>query len=156
MALDACERQQMKIAELAPRTIEALREMSPSWLDIGNPIDIWPAVSKLGLPFGETLKKGLRLLLADPGVDAALLITGAWLEGSSYPLSRVIQEVTAEFGDKPLVCSLFEGWISSTRVADVEEKLGEDRNVVFLPSLDRAVSALSRLAEYSEFCQREE
>ena len=87
----------LELAELASDTIRRIKELSPPWMPIGNPMDIWPALMKNGLEF--TYKAALEGMLADPGVDGVVCIaTAPFLPDHSFlDASSVILETAATF-----------------------------------------------------------
>ena len=68
-AADAIAAHGLELADLAPATREALREMLPAEAAVANPVDMLPSA----LP--ETYRRALELVIADPGVDATVVIT---------------------------------------------------------------------------------
>ncbi|KXB01975.1 hypothetical protein AKJ44_01710 [candidate division MSBL1 archaeon SCGC-AAA261F17] len=70
MAIDAFEQFGLEMAELSDETLKPIREMSPDWLEIGNPVDIWPAL--MGGP-ERAHKVALKALLEDENVKGILL-----------------------------------------------------------------------------------
>lgn len=149
ITLDACQLYRLDMTELSPQTRTRIAAMSPSWLSIGNPVDIWPAIMNAKIPLPEALIEGYEALLADPEVDAALLIVGAFFQEIVTPLSRLILGVVDAFREKPIVCCVYGPYFQEV----AEELEGSGKTVVF-PSPERAVRALARLAQYSEFRRR--
>lgn len=75
-AVDALSQAGLDIANLSKKTEAAIGELNPSWLEVDNPVDIWAASMKGG--FRETCQKVVRILLADPKIDAVVLCTNAY------------------------------------------------------------------------------
>jgi len=70
MAVDAAEVFGLKIAEISEETKKVVQELSPQWLPIGNPLDIWPGLMK------DPKKmhiESLKAVLEDENVDGALM-----------------------------------------------------------------------------------
>ena len=44
MSSDGLERYGLELASLSPGTIRKVAELSPHWMPLGNPLDIWPAI----------------------------------------------------------------------------------------------------------------
>lgn len=61
----------LALAALSEETLQALREIYPPWMPPANPVDIWPAIEKVGplRGYGVTL----QALLEDPGVHGIFL-----------------------------------------------------------------------------------
>ncbi|OPX36219.1 MAG: hypothetical protein B1H13_14920 [Desulfobacteraceae bacterium 4484_190.3] len=49
IATDALERNGLELAHLSEQTIRKAADLSPEWMPLGNPLDIWPAVMKHGM-----------------------------------------------------------------------------------------------------------
>jgi len=150
MALDACDEYGLKAATLSAETLQKLREMLPAWLEVKNPVDIFPAIMAAKNK-GEVLMRSVEAVLSDENVDALLLIAGTWLEEVTPPLSDVLK-AAGRFG-KPVVWCPYLGWAFDVSVEDVEQKLKEKgvENVATLPTPERAVRALAALRRYAEF-----
>ncbi len=67
-AVDALEAAGLVLAALDPATTTALQTLLPPAASVGNPVDMLAGASP------EQYAESLRLLLADPGVDSALVI----------------------------------------------------------------------------------
>ncbi len=64
----------LAVADLSPSAREALQKFFPDWMPVNNPVDVWPAMEK-NLVKGINVYSGaLKAVLADPGVDAVLLL----------------------------------------------------------------------------------
>ena len=151
ISVDACARYNLEVAELSPATVRKLKDKSPSWLKLGNPLDFWALMLTSTDTFGEKLRAILIEVLSDRRVDALVLIAGVWFEGLSPPITKIIEEVTDTFADKPIAWCTYEGWLFDIRADELTEKLEKvGKGAVFF-SPDRAIRALARLAEYSEF-----
>jgi acetyltransferase len=70
MSVDAAEEFGLRIAEISEETKKVVQERSPSWLPIGNPVDIWPGLMKD--PGGMHLDS-LKAVLEDENVDGVLM-----------------------------------------------------------------------------------
>jgi acetyltransferase len=99
LAVDSLEARGLRLATLSPHTCDALRSVAPAAASIENPVDVLagsgPAVYGLAL----------NALLADPNVDAVVVIVGPqdWFLPTS--LAEVIGE-TASLYRKPVLASL--------------------------------------------------
>ncbi|MEM1515512.1 MAG: CoA-binding protein [Thermoproteota archaeon] len=103
MAIDAAEEFGLKMAEISEETKKAVQELSPPWLPIGNPIDIWPGL--MGGP--EKMHRSvLKAVLEDPNVDGILLSIhvsdySGWPIGA-YGHVEAIRELAPQY-DKPVI-----------------------------------------------------
>ncbi|MDD5223755.1 MAG: CoA-binding protein [bacterium] len=58
----------MELAKFSPETMKKIKTVFPEWMDPENPVDLYPAIEKLGpIPPVNT---SLEAAMADPGVDA--------------------------------------------------------------------------------------
>jgi acyl-CoA synthetase (NDP forming) len=76
--------------------------ISASWIKIGNPIDIWPAVQTVGLEkaYGEAIEVAMQ----DEGVDAVIpVFLGMKEEPTDY--LRFARELVRKEYQKPLLFS---------------------------------------------------
>jgi acyl-CoA synthetase (NDP forming)/GNAT superfamily N-acetyltransferase len=69
LAADACVRSGLTVAELSPRTREALARLLPASASTHDPVDTTAVVSE------ETFARCLDLVRADEGVDAVIAVT---------------------------------------------------------------------------------
>ena len=65
---DHLARRGMTLSPLSPSTIQKLREILPPWMEPANPVDIWPAIERVGRV--RAYGAALQALAADPLVDA--------------------------------------------------------------------------------------
>jgi acetyl coenzyme A synthetase (ADP forming)-like protein len=68
LCADACESAGLALAPLAAETVASLRELLPAEASLSNPIDM------LGSAVGVTYERVLPVVLADPGVDAVIVL----------------------------------------------------------------------------------
>ncbi|MBK9034812.1 MAG: acetate--CoA ligase family protein [Myxococcales bacterium] len=68
MAADACESHGLEVPELAPATVAALREFLPPEASVRNPVDMIASATP------AAYERALPLLLADPNVDAVIVL----------------------------------------------------------------------------------
>lgn len=155
MAIDGCEEYRLNVAELSPKTKEKMVDISPEWLAINNPVDIWPAMGISKRPFGDVLRTTIESILDDKNMDAVLLIVGAWFESISPPFSEIALGIADKFKDKPIAWAPYEGWLYNITVRDIEEKVKEHEGVAVFSSPKRALRALSKLADYSGFLRED-
>ena len=66
VAADHLERRGMSLASLSGKTLRTLKAVFPDWMEPRNPVDLWPAVEKIGR---EAYKVALEALSDDPAVD---------------------------------------------------------------------------------------
>src|SRR5439155_14655093 len=98
LCADACEAAGLSLPQLAPSTCEAVRAIVPVEASLANPVDM------LGSATAQTYERVLPLVLADPGVDAAIVLfvppVVAGAEEVAAAISRALE--TAGTRDKPV------------------------------------------------------
>jgi len=100
-AVDACIRNGLEIAELAPATKARIKTVYPDWWKVRSTVDVWTAVETSG--FEATYTTVLKAVLEDGGVDAVVLIMAAvdWLPGKDTP--SLFAGIRKAFPDKPIM-----------------------------------------------------
>jgi acetate---CoA ligase (ADP-forming) len=139
IATDAIAAQGLTLAEFSPATLEGLSAMLPSAASLHNPVDI------LGGATSRMYAGCLRLLLADPGVDAVLvIIPPPPVETAEADAEAVIPLIQS--ASKPAVIALMGG--------DTLARAAELFKLARIPAYrfgERAVSALAALARRAEY-----
>ena len=94
---DECISGGMSLAQLAPSTLEKLREIVPSFGSLLNPIDVTASV------FNETtlMQRALQVIVDDPNVDCLALISASLQGELAHSIAQGIVEVM-EKTTKPL------------------------------------------------------
>jgi acyl-CoA synthetase (NDP forming) len=70
VASDRLDHYGMVLAHLSEETIKRLKGIFPEWMDARNPVDLWPAIERVG---PEAYRVALEALLDDSGVDGIYL-----------------------------------------------------------------------------------
>jgi acyl-CoA synthetase (NDP forming) len=134
-ASDACEEVGLRLAALGEPTTRELRELvAAAGTSVRNPVDIGMVILDATRIYGGVL----RVALADPGVDAALVIGGdaadpqafseMLVEASRKEGKPVLHVISGDYGPNPT-----GGYLA-------------DHGVAFAPSGERALRAYARLA----------
>lgn len=149
MAGDALEKHGLKLASLSERTICTLKDLSPRWMPLGNPLDIWPAAMKHGLRKVYALLLGE--VLADGNVDGVLCITLApqlpdfdFLDVSEQ-LTRAADEAT----EKPVA-----GWLYGPDVAGIATRFEDGKRITIYRTFERAAWSLALLRGRRQFFKK--
>ena len=151
VSADACARYNMEMSKLSPATMRKLKDMSPSWFRVGNPVDFWPIFMATGGTIVGTLRTVLSEVLNDHQVDALVLFAGAFFDLASPSMTEVIIDMVDAFPNKPIIWCPYEGWQYEVSAAEVAEKLEAVGKAAVFNGTERAVRALSKLADYSEY-----
>ncbi len=147
IVLDLMERWGLEPAELSASTMGALQEISPPWLPLGNPMDIWPGLMKHGME--RVYSMTLKAALMDPNVDGVLCVAlGLGPEQRSrLDAIRVIQGLSEEF-DKPVAV-----WLYGQEAEDAHSRLQERGRAFGVPTLERGVRLLAYMSRYERWRQ---
>ena len=152
LAADACEAAGLEVPELSSATQEALRACLPAAAGVRNPVDMMAAAD------AATYQQALRILLADPDVDALIVVYTPTLVTTLDDIARGIAQVTAEPWDKPVVANL----VGTEGVPDAlrgDGRAGDGAAGHTVPSFafpETAAQALARAARYAEWRRRPE
>ena len=137
MAADAIENAGLDFAKLSEATKDKLRSFLPTAANVNNPVDI------LGDAIAPTYSKALEAVLADEGVDAAVVLLTPQEMIDAAEAARVVVS-TAEKFDKPVMAS----FVGADRVAEGIEILQKNR-IPHYATPERAVEAVEVMAEYA-------
>ncbi len=149
IAADACGKYGLELVEFAEPTLRGLRALSPEWMGVGNPFDIWPGVSILGRPRTEVERVGLHCVLSDPGVHAAMMVMGAYDPHLGEELIPMVREVAEAFPVKPFVCFAY-----GPHFAAVRTSLESTGTTLAFPTPERAARALMHLRTRAAYLAR--
>ena len=144
IAADACQKEGLDLAEFSPATMEALREITPAWHRVRNPIDLWPAIERhwVETAYGRTIET----LLRDEGVDALIINLFAMPGWDTYVPDFDLLRAS---GKPVLFC--VEGNEESVREATTRI---ESQGFPVYPQVNRAIFALSYLSKYARLRAR--
>lgn len=147
MAIDACQSSGLEIAKVSQSTIDRLRTLYPSWQDVRNPADIWPAVmiAKKASLF-EVEKIVLETLLDDAGVDAVLCMLGAFISGLEVEFTKIVTQAAESHPGKPFVFHPYAGGFYS----EFKDELEKTNKTMVFSSPQRALRALKHLSDYAK------
>jgi acyl-CoA synthetase (NDP forming) len=142
MVIDALERYGLRLASLSADTIHAVAELSPSWMPLGNPLDIWPAVMKHGTR--KAYSTALRVVLNDPNVDGIICIALAPKipEFSFLDVSESLNEVVGESARKPVVA-----WVYGPNAEEISMRFECKKRIMTYPTLEMTAWSLSVLRD---------
>ena len=102
ISTDAIERSRLKMAQLDPGTVEALRKALPPAANVNNPVDV------LGDALPARYKEALKLVIADPGVQAVIVLMTPQAMTDVPGAAGVMIEAAAST-KKPVLAALMGG-----------------------------------------------
>jgi acetyltransferase len=97
---DLCERLGLAIPPLEPENTVKLQQISPSYIRMRNPVDIWAAASTKGVEFGY--REGMEIVVQDPNIDAVVPIL-MLTKDTGIPSFDFIGDLARQFPDKPIL-----------------------------------------------------
>ena len=139
IASDACQQEGLELAEFSPATVEALREITPAWHRVRNPVDLWPAIERNWVETAYGI--AIEALLSDEGADALIANLFAMPGWDAYIPNFDLLRAS---GKPVLFC--VEGNEESVREAVARI---EGQGFPVYSQVQRAVSALSHLGQYA-------
>ncbi len=137
MATDALIAAGGRLADLSPATLAALDEDLPPMWSRGNPVDV------LGDARSKRLARAAKLVLADEGVDAVLVILTPQAMTNPTTSAKAIGELAASTG-KPILAA----WIGGRTMQEGVDILGQ-LGVACYPTPEQAVRAFMTLVAYA-------
>jgi acetyltransferase len=151
MISDCLERHGFQLARLSSTVIDRVAALSPGWMPLSNPLDIWPAVMVHGA--GKAYAAALEAVLNDPGVDAVICVAIApFPEFSFLNVSETLNEVVAASNsEKPVI-----GWIYGPRIVDVQRQFEARNKIMIYPTVELAAQALAWLKERHKIITRDD
>jgi acetyl coenzyme A synthetase (ADP forming)-like protein len=138
LAADACEANGLELAPLSDETAAQLRTFLPAAASVGNPVDMIASAS------ADDYRRTIQFLLADPAIDAVLVIYIPVLPTEAENVAAAIRESALSTNGKPLIAT-FMG------ASGVPAPMG---SVPSFPFPERAVRALARSTTYAEWRRR--
>ncbi len=136
MATDALIARHGQLAALSQETIGKLNEVLPPFWSHGNPVDV------LGDAPPERYAEATRIVLDDPGVDAALVILTPQAMTDATGTARVIAELAGEVR-KPILAA----WMGGPAVQEGIRILNQAGVATYLTP-EQAVRAFMHLVHY--------
>lgn len=143
LAADACQKEGLELAEFSPATVEALREITPAWHRIRNPVDLWPAIERhwVDIAYGVAIEAVLR----DEGVDALVVSLFAMPRWETYTPDFDLLRAAG----KPVIFCV-EG--NEDLVRAVAARI-EGQGFPVYSGVNGAILALSYLSQHPRFAQ---
>lgn len=138
LAADACEASGLQLAPFSEETVTALRSFLPAAASVGNPVDMIASASP------EQYRRSLELLIADPAVDAVVVIYIPVLPTHAVDVAAAIREGSQQAGAKTVLATFMSAAGVPVRLAPVPA----------FPFPERAVNALAQATRYGEWKAR--
>jgi acyl-CoA synthetase (NDP forming) len=135
---DLCTRLGLDVPEIEPATAARLQEISPAFVRMRNPVDIWASASVHGVEFGY--REGMDAVLKDPNIDAVVPIL-MLTEDTGIPSYDFILDLKNRYPDK-LVMVTFS---ADKKYMDECKNYLEPRGVPTFPEIEQPFEVFSIL-----------
>jgi len=146
MALDAMRNTKLHAGRLSPSTRGKIGKLAPDWLSVSNPVDFWPIVMG-SESMARTLSDILEILLSDQEFGALLFIQIIPAPSRSRQIKGLLNNLAAKYPSRPLVATL-----TGPDSFELVKELQNEGRVLAFTAPERAIRALVRVHQYSEFC----
>ena len=137
LATDRLLDQNGRLAELMPESIEKLDAALPSAWSHGNPVDI------VGDASPERYRRALDVVIADPGVDATLVLNCPVAVASSFDSAGIVVDAHARHRGKPLLTS----WVGGDH-QKASRRLFDEHRIPNYDTPEEAVRAFMYLVDH--------
>ena len=143
LCADACEAAGLELAALGPEATQALAELLPAEASVANPVDM------LGGSTAATYAAVLPPVLADPGVDAVIVLFAPTVAATAEAVAIEVEAATRAAGaGKPVLAVIMSA-------EGIPEPLrAQSRHVASFAYPESAARALGRAAERAEWLHK--
>ncbi len=138
----------LEVPNVEERTRQRLQEISPPYIRMRNPVDIWPAAYLQGVE--AAYREGTEAVLKDPNIDAVvpiLLIT----DDTGVPSLDFIVELARKYPEKPIYVT-FSG---EKKHMEAAKAFLEPKGVPTFPLIEEPFEVLSILARCRKAMERQ-
>jgi len=135
---DLCIRLGLEVPDVDTETIRRLEEISPPFIHMRNPVDIWASASVHGVEFGY--REGMEAILKDPNIDAVVPIM-MLTKDTGVPPYDFIVELANKYPGKPLLVT----FSADKKYMDECKNYVEPRGVPTFPEIEQPFEVLSIL-----------
>ena len=130
----------LDVPEIEESTRARLQEISPDYIRMRNPVDIWPAATSNGVEFGYG--EGMEAVLRDPNIDAVvpvLMLT----EKSGMPSLDFIVDLKNRYPEKPIYVT----FSADKALMDFTRDYLEPKGIPTFPLIEQPFEVLDILAK---------
>jgi len=135
---DLCVRLGLEVPSVSPETLQRLQEISPPYIRMRNPVDIWASATVRGVEFAY--REGMEAVLKDPNIDAVVPVLMLTREIGVPPFDFIL-ELVKKYPEKPVLVS-FSG--DKDCIQECKAFL-EPRGVSSFPEIEQPFEVLSIL-----------
>jgi acyl-CoA synthetase (NDP forming) len=142
-----CQRWGLDVPDLEEPTRQRLQEISPPWIRVRNPVDIWPAATIHGIEYSH--REAIEALMKDRNIDAIVLILVLVDEFGIPPLDFIV-ELANSYPEKLLYVT-FTGMKKHMEAA---KAFLEPRGVPTFPLIEEPFEVISILSRCRKAMKR--
>ena len=135
---DFCISLDLEVPELEEETRQRLQEISPPYIRMRNPVDIWPAASVKGVEYGYG--EGMEAVLKDPNIDAVVPVLMLTKE-TGIPSYNFILELAKKYPEKPILVT----FSAEKQYMEECKEFLEPRGIPTFPEIEQPFEVLSIL-----------
>lgn len=139
LAVDALERNGLKLASFSKETNNALKDVIPPYSTVGNPLDL------VGDANSSRYERALNIVMKDPNVDAVVVIVLFQTAAIDSGVVSVIVKASDE-RKKPIIVVSTGG-----EYTEMHRRILDSHDVPTYPSPCCAIKALKKFMEYSRY-----
>ncbi len=99
---DLCVRLGLEVPSVSPETVQRLQEISPPYIRMRNPVDIWASATVRGVEFAY--REGMDAVLKDPNIDAVVPVLMLTREIGVPPFDFIL-DLVKKYPEKPVLVS---------------------------------------------------
>jgi len=145
---DFCERDLgLRVPDLEEATRSRLQEISPPYIRMRNPVDIWPAATVSGVEFAY--REGMEAVLKDPNIDAVVPILMLTDETGVPPFDFIV-DLSRRYPEKPIYVT----FSAEKKHMEAAKAFLEPRGVPTFPLIEQPFEVLSILARCRQAMER--
>ena len=145
---DLCrQRWGLEVPQLAESTQQRLQEISPPYIRMRNPVDIWPSAIVHGSEYAY--REGMEAVLMDTNIDAVVPVLMLTDDTGVPPLDFII-ELAEKYPEKPIYVT-FSG---EKKHMEAAKAFLEPRGVPTFPLIEEPFEVLSILARSRQAMER--
>jgi acyl-CoA synthetase (NDP forming) len=135
---DFCISLGLEVPELEEETRQRLQEISPPYIRMRNPVDIWAAATVKGVEYGYG--EGMEAVLKDSNIDAVVPILMLTKE-TGIPSYNFILELAKKYPEKPILVT----FSAEKQYMEECKEFLEPRGIPTFPEIEQPFEVLSIL-----------
>jgi acetyltransferase len=136
---DLCVRLGLEVPHLGPDALQTLQDISPPFIRMRNPVDIWGAASVKGIETGY--REGMEAVLKDPNIDAVIPVL-MLTKDTGIPSFDFLVELARQYPGKPILVT----YSGDKRYMEECKGMIEPAGVPTFPEIEQPFEVLSILA----------